>query len=89
MQKPQSPLSPSAIKRAENIDLPLLGLKAISGIRDALEALEIIQIESARSKGASWDDIADAMGISRQALQQRLKSRQSGKRRPAAIHLPD
>ena len=89
MQKRHSALSPSAIKKAENIDLPLLGLRAISGMRDALDALEIIQIESARSKGASWDDIADSLAMSRQALQQRLRNRKSGKDRPAAIHLPD
>lgn len=68
-------LSPKAIKRAENIDLPLLALSEISVLRASLDELELSHIESAREKGASWEDIASSMGITRQALQQRLKSR--------------
>jgi hypothetical protein len=61
------------VKRAENEELPLLGLRAISELRSMLDELETQHVSSARAKGASWEDIAAAIGITRQALQQRMR----------------
>ncbi len=85
MTTPQaSSLSPKSIRKAENTDLPLLGLRTIRELREALDELELAQIDSARDKGASWEDIAEAMGVTRQALQQRLKHRDE-KRGPNGV----
>ncbi len=82
-------LSTKALKRAENSDLPLLALSAVAALRGSLDELELTHIDSARDKGASWEDIASAMGITRQALQQRLKTRTRLNGRPSEIRLPD
>jgi hypothetical protein len=62
------------LKRAENEELPLLGIRAIRELRSILDRLEREHIMSARDKGASWADIAASVGITRQALQQRMGS---------------
>ena len=77
------------LRKAENIDLPLLGLTAIHDLRSSLDALELEHIDSAREKGASWEDIAEAMGVTRQALQQRLRNKRPENNGTAEIRLPD
>jgi hypothetical protein len=62
------------LKRAENEELPLLGIRAIAELRSILDELERKHISSARAKGASWADIAASVGVTRQALQQRMRS---------------
>lgn len=63
------------LRRAENLELPLLGLSAILDLRERLDDLELAAIRSAREKGATWDEIADTLGVTRQALHQRLRKR--------------
>jgi hypothetical protein len=65
-----------AIRRAENPELPLLALGGIKELRVVLDELEHRHVVSAREKGASWGDIAASMGISRQALQYRMRARE-------------
>ena len=67
-------IPPRLVKRAENEELPLLGLRAIGELRSLLDELESAHILSARDKGASWADIAASVGITRQALQQRMRA---------------
>lgn len=66
------------LRRAENLELPLLGLSAILDLRERLDALELAAIQSAREKGATWDEIAETLGVTRQALHQRLRKRWGG-----------
>jgi hypothetical protein len=47
---------------------PRVGLAAVAGLRALLESLENIQVESARRQGWSWQEIAAALGVSRQAV---------------------
>lgn len=63
------------LRRAENLELPLLGLSAILDLRERLDDLEMAAIRSARDKGATWDEIAETLGVTRQALHQRLRKR--------------
>jgi len=63
------------IRRALNTELAIGALEAIGILRKQLEELEDRAIATAREKGASWADIADALGITRQALQQRVARR--------------
>ena len=69
------------LRRASNADLPLDALAAIRELRAELVELERRHVLAARALGASWDDVARALGITRQALQQRMRPR-DGDARP-------
>ena len=47
---------------------PVVGLRAVAALRRLLETLEALQVENARGQGWSWQDIATALGVSRQAV---------------------
>jgi DNA-directed RNA polymerase specialized sigma24 family protein len=47
---------------------PDVGLRAVASLRVLLESLERLQVESARAQGWSWQQVADALGVSRQAV---------------------
>jgi DNA-binding NarL/FixJ family response regulator len=49
-------------------DDPATGLRAIRALRDLTERLEALQVANARDRGWSWQQIADALGVSRQAV---------------------
>ena len=40
-------------------------------LRGLLEVLEALQVDNARSKGWSWQDIASRLGVSKQAVHQK------------------
>lgn len=46
---------------------PEVGLAAVASLRTLLESLESLQVHNAREQGWSWQDIADVLGVSRQA----------------------
>jgi hypothetical protein len=54
------------LKAATDAD-PAVGLRAVRALRDLAERLERLQVERARSLGWSWQQVADALGVSRQA----------------------
>lgn len=56
---------------------PAVGLRAVVALRKLLERLEAIQVRNAREQGWSWQDIADSLGTSRQAVHKK----HSGRRR--------
>ena len=47
---------------------PAVGLRAVAALRTLLENLEALQVENARERGWSWEQIAGALGVSRQAV---------------------
>ncbi len=47
---------------------PDLGLRAVRALRSLAERLETLQVHRARSLGWSWQEIADSLGVSRQAV---------------------
>jgi len=47
---------------------PAVGLSAVASLRALLESLEQLQVENARERGWSWQQIAGALGVSRQAV---------------------
>jgi DNA-directed RNA polymerase specialized sigma24 family protein len=49
-------------------DDPAAGLRAVRALRDLADRLEVLQVERARSLGWSWQEIADSLGVSRQAV---------------------
>ena len=60
------------IRHLETPDLPLQTLQAIRRLRRYLEELEAACIIKARELGASPADIGEALGITRQAVYNRL-----------------
>jgi hypothetical protein len=67
-------LGRSLIRRAENTELSLVSLEAIAEIRDRLYQLEAEATKSAREKGATIDDIAEALRLTPQAIYYRLRN---------------
>lgn len=53
---------------AASDDDPRIGLAAVASLRVLLESLEQLQVSSARHRGWSWQEIADVLGVSRQAV---------------------
>jgi hypothetical protein len=47
---------------------PAVGLQAVCALRSLLESLEALQVENARDKGWSWEQIASVLGVSKQAV---------------------
>ncbi len=71
-----APRIPSSLtRRATNVELPFSALPAIQELRQILDDLEEAAVDRARDRGASWDEVAEAVGVSRQTLQHRMKVR--------------
>ncbi|WP_326554452.1 helix-turn-helix domain-containing protein [Micromonospora sp. NBC_01813] len=54
---------------------PRVGLRAVRALRRLLESLEAIQVDNARRHGWSWQEIADALEISRQGVHKKHAGR--------------
>ena len=60
---------------------PAVGLRAVASLRLLLESLEELQVENARAQGWSWAQIAEALGVSRQAVHKKHAAGRSWLRR--------
>jgi hypothetical protein len=47
---------------------PEVGLTAVVALRQLVEVLEELQVDSARAHGWSWRDIARRLGVTKQAV---------------------
>ena len=47
---------------------PAVGLAAVASLRALLESLEELQVRNARERGWSWQQIAEVLGVSKQAV---------------------
>jgi len=54
---------------------PRAGLRAIASLRALTERLELAQVEAGLREGMSWQDIAAALGVSRQAVHKKYAKR--------------
>lgn len=54
---------------------PRGGLRAVASLRVLADTLELRQVEAALRAGMSWQDIADALGVSRQAVHKKHSKR--------------
>jgi DNA-directed RNA polymerase specialized sigma24 family protein len=54
---------------------PDSGLRAVAALRALVERLEAAQIESARAQGWSWQDIAARLGVTKQTVHRKYRSR--------------
>ena len=54
---------------------PREGLEAVVALRRMLEALEVAQVENAYLAGWSWAQIAEVLGVSKQAVHKKHAKR--------------
>jgi DNA-directed RNA polymerase specialized sigma24 family protein len=47
---------------------PDAGLRAVAALRRLLERIERIHVTNARKQGYSWQEIADELGVTKQAV---------------------
>jgi DNA-directed RNA polymerase specialized sigma24 family protein len=59
---------PTDVTTAAAADDPDTGLRAVRAMRELADRLEVLQVRSARDRGWSWQQIADALGVTRQAV---------------------
>ena len=61
-------VSPTDVTTAAAADDPDTGLRAVRAMRELADRLEVLQVRNARDRGWSWQQIADALGVTRQAV---------------------
>jgi predicted transcriptional regulator len=61
-------LSTQVATTAADTSDPGTGLRAVASLRVLTDALELRQVEAGLRAGMSWQDVADALGVSRQAV---------------------
>lgn len=54
---------------------PQQGLRAVASLRALADTLELRQVEAALRAGMSWPEIADALGVTRQAVHKKYAKR--------------
>ena len=59
-------------------DDPGVGLRAVAAMRRLADKLEILHVRRARSLGWSWQQIADALGVTRQTVHKKHSVRERG-----------
>ncbi|WP_327091997.1 hypothetical protein OIE66_15600 [Nonomuraea sp. NBC_01738] len=62
------------VRQAQDDD-PLLALRATTSLRHELERLEAVAVRRARVAGLPWAQIADAIGVSKQAVHKKYGKR--------------
>ena len=67
------------LARAADSTDPSVGLRAVAALRRLLEQLEALQVDNARTHGWSWQEIAAALGVSRQAVHKKHAIRHRGR----------
>ena len=66
--------SPTDVTTAAAADDPDTGLRAVRAMRELADRLEVLQVRNARGRGWSWQQIADALGVTRQAVHKKHAS---------------
>lgn len=60
---------------AADVSDPAAGLRAVARLRQVTEAIELRQVEAALEAGMSWTDVAQCLGVSRQAAHKKYRHR--------------
>ena len=69
--------APQLAAAADSSD-PRTGLRAVAALGRLLEQLEALQVDNARRQGWSWQEIAEVLGVSRQAVHKKHARRIGG-----------
>jgi DNA-directed RNA polymerase specialized sigma24 family protein len=54
---------------------PDVGLRAVAALRALAERLEVLQVQTARELGWSWQDIAERLGVTKPTVHRRYGRR--------------
>ena len=54
---------------------PDVGLRAVAALRVLAERLEMLQVQTARELGWSWQDIAERLGVTKQTVHRKYGRR--------------
>ncbi|MEP7766031.1 helix-turn-helix domain-containing protein [Sanguibacter sp. 25GB23B1] len=54
--------------RRATAEPPLEGLRATAEVRREMDRLEVVLVHRARNSGSTWTQIAEALGVSKQAV---------------------
>jgi DNA invertase Pin-like site-specific DNA recombinase len=54
------------------------GLRAVAALRRLLDHLEAAQVGQAKAMGWTWQEVADSLGVSRQAVHKKYAHRVPG-----------
>ena len=65
----------TALARATADEDPLVGLDAVVQVRQEMERVEAVLVRRARNQGATWVEIAAALGVSKQAIHKKYSGR--------------
>jgi DNA-directed RNA polymerase specialized sigma24 family protein len=65
--------SESDLATAASAADPRIGLRAVRALRRLLEELERTQVRRAREQGWSWQEIGEALEVSRQAVHKKYR----------------
>ncbi|MQM26357.1 hypothetical protein [Glycomyces albidus] len=60
---------------AADVSDPRAGLRAVASLRVLADRLELRQVEAALRSGMGWQAIADALGVTRQAVHKKYAKR--------------
>ena len=73
---PRSPVKriSAALSAFDAADRPMTRLDAARLLREAAEELEAAQVEAARKAGATWMEIGECYGLTKQGAQQRFRA---------------
>lgn len=61
------------VAQAASSEDPAVGLAAVAALRLLLDSLEELQVANARARGWSWQRIAEALHVSKQAVHQKYR----------------
>lgn len=64
-----------AVTVATDTTDPRQGLRAVASLRGLTETLELRQVEAALRAGMSWHEVAEALGVTRQAVHKKYAKR--------------
>jgi predicted nucleic acid-binding protein len=71
----ETAVSRALIRRLESYEtFPLEALETVVALRRALDTIESRAVGIARERGATWDHIAEAAGVTRQAVYQKHRN---------------
>jgi hypothetical protein len=76
------PTPSDLIEDAAQLDEPRQGLRAVAALRRVLEQLEAAHVERALRAGWTWAQVADELGVTKQAVHQKYAKRLGGRGRP-------
>jgi hypothetical protein len=54
-----------------------VGLRAVRALRRLADTLEVLQVDNARRQGWSWQEIADELEVSKQAVHKKHGARRT------------